>query len=168
MINYFSACNTLEDLKKEYQRLARIYHPDAGGPQADNAIMAEVNSQHDAVFVRLKEAHNRAAADSSTIRPTTETPEEFRAIIEALMKISGITVELCGSWLWISGNTKPNKEALKAAGCMWSNSKGMWYWRHAEDGCHWSRGKKSIGDIRLKYGSQVYSSNAKQAAAIEA
>ena len=34
-----------------------------------------------------------------------ETASDFIQIINALMKIKGIKVELCGSWLWISGNT---------------------------------------------------------------
>ena len=82
--------------------------------------------------------------------------EEFINIINALCKIPGLIVELCGCWLWISGDTRPHKEELKAAGCRWSSSKKMWYWRHQEDGAHWSRGKKSMGEIRMKYGSQTF------------
>jgi len=168
MTNYFANVNTLNDLKKEYRNLARIYHPDTGSAQASNAIMAEINAEYDALFARLKAAHNAAAAEEgSTVHATTETPEEFRAVVEALLKLDGLTVELCGAWLWISGDTRRHKEALKAAGCRWSASKKMWYWRHAEDGAHWSRGKSSISDIRNKYGSQVYTAGGRQAVAIE-
>ena len=73
-----------------------------------------------------------------------------------LLKLDGLEVELCGSWLWIGGNTRENKEALKAAGCRWSNNKKLWYWRHEEDGRSWSRGKKTMSQIRSKYGSQVF------------
>ena len=45
---------------------------------------------------------------------------------------------------------------LKAAGCRWSNNKKLWYWRHEEDGRSWSRGKKTMSQIRSKYGSQVF------------
>lgn len=30
-MRYFNNCNTLDELKKEYRRLAMIHHPDRGG-----------------------------------------------------------------------------------------------------------------------------------------
>ena len=39
--------------------------------------------------------------------------------------------EICGSWLWISGDTKPHKERLKELGCRWSKRKQKWYKRGA-------------------------------------
>ena len=73
---------------------------------------------------------------------------------DALLRLDSIEVELCGAWLWISGDTYKHREALKACGYLWSRSKQRWYWRHAEDDCRWSRGKASMGEIRSKYGSE--------------
>lgn len=42
----------------------------------------------------------------------------------------------------------------------WSSNKKMWYWHHAEDGAHWSRGKKTMNQIRQKYGSQTFAGTA--------
>lgn len=155
---YFNHCRTLDELKKEYRRLAALHHPDHGG---DNATMAAINNEYQTRFEVLKKQHN-ASADEH--HQTTEAPEEFINIINALCKIPGLIVELCGCWLWISGDTRPHKEELKAAGCRWSSSKKMWYWRHQEDGAHWSRGKKSMGEIRMKYGSQTFAGAAGAAA----
>lgn len=149
-MKYFTNIRTLDELKAAYRRLALKYHPDMGG---STEIMQEINNEHDELFEQLKSRHN-AAADAD--HQTTETPEEFRDIIEQLLKLDGLTVELCGSWLWIGGNTREHKDALKAAGCRWSNNKKLWYWRHAEDGARWSRGRRSMGEIRTKYGSQVF------------
>lgn len=148
---YFDECTTLDELKAVYRKLAIQYHPDRGG---DVRIMQAINAEHDRRFEQLKRAHNeQAAAPDSTVRATTETPEEFRQIVEALLQIDGINVELCGSWLWIDGNTYEHKSELKAAGCRWSRSKQKWYWRHAEDGARWSRGRVTMEGIREKYGS---------------
>lgn len=150
MAQFFKDVNTLEELKREYRRLVMIHHPDHGG---DTATMQAINAEHDALFDALKAKHN---AEHDAEHQTTETPEEFREIIEALLRMDGVEVELCGSWLWIGGNTRAHKDALKAAGCRWSSSKKLWYWRHAEDAHRWHRGRSTIGEIRTKYGSQYF------------
>ena len=149
-MKYFTNINTLDELKAAYRRLSMKHHPDRGG---DTATMQEINAEHDELFELLKKQHN-ASADE--FHQTTETPEEFREIIELLLKLEGLTVELCGSWLWIGGDTRQHKETLKAAGCHWSNNKKLWYWHHAEEGRKWRRGKATMSDIRMKYGSQVF------------
>ena len=147
MAQFFKNVNSLDELKKEYRRLVMINHPDHGG---DTATMQAINAEHDALFEALKAKHN---AEHDEDHQTTETPEEFREIIEALLRMDGVEVELCGSWLWIGGNTRAHKDDLKAAGCRWSSSKKLWYWRHAEDAHRWHRGRSTIGQIRTKYGS---------------
>ena len=103
----------------------------------------------------LKVAHNQQADEH---HQTTETPDEFRDIVERLLRMDGLEVELCGSWLWIGGNTREHKDGLKTAGCRWSSNKKLWYWHHAEEGCRWHRGTKTINQIRSKYGSQTFRS----------
>ena len=147
---YFQSCHTLDELKREYRRLAMKYHPDRGG---DTETMKRINAEYDEMFAILKAAHNKTADE---YHQTTEAPEEFRNIIDYLMKLDGLEIELCGSWLWIGGNTKAHKDELKKAGCRWSNNKKLWYWHHAEEGHHWRKGGSTMGQIRSKYGSQVF------------
>lgn len=153
MTRFFENVETLEQLKAEYRRLTKLHHPDCGG---DLETMKQINIEHDRLFEILKAKQNAKADADSTGRTkrTTETAEEFRTILEKLMRIDGLEVELCGSWLWIGGETKPHKDELKAAGCRWSRNKGMWYWHHKEEGQKWHRGKSTMGEIRSKYGSQ--------------
>lgn len=150
MMQYFENVKTLEDLKKQYCRLAMKFHPDMGG---NTEIMQQINAEHDRLFETLKEKHN-ATADE--YHKTTETPEEFRAVIEFLIKLHGIVAELCGSWVWVSGDTKPHKEQLKTAGFHWSQNKKQWYWHHEEPGRKWRRENTSMADIRRKYGNQIF------------
>ena len=43
-MDFFSECNSAEDTKLLYHKLAKIFHPDRGG---DKDMMAELNAQYD-------------------------------------------------------------------------------------------------------------------------
>lgn len=157
MKKYFETCKTLDELKAEYRKSALANHPDAGGSKE---AMQEINAAYGEAFERLKAQQNAAAADdpSGRVKATAEAPEDFIQIIAALLKLDGLEVELCGRWLWIGGNTKAHKEALKVAGCRWCPKKGLWSWHFSEDGVRYrKRGNTSMADIRSKYGSQRFS-----------
>ena len=73
--------------------------------------------------------------------------------------MDGVNVELCGRWLYISGNTKEHRETLKAMGCKYAPKKApdMWTWHYAEDDTyHGKRKAKTMEYIRGVYGSEVY------------
>ena len=160
MRKYFEACRTLDELKAAYRKAALANHPDTGGTVA---AMQEINAEYEEAFNRLKLQQNTAAAADPTgsVKATTEAPEDFMAIIAALLKLDGLEVELCGRWLWIGGETRKHKEALKAAGCRWCSKKCLWSWHFAEDDVkRRRRGGASMGEIQSKYGSQRFTRGA--------
>lgn len=112
---------TLEELKSAYKRLAIANHPDHGG---STETMQQINAEYTDLFEQLKNTHRNAAGEQYTSRDTTdEAPAEFIELIEKLIRLPGIIIELCGSWLWITGDTKPVKDELKSIGFRWSSSK---------------------------------------------
>lgn len=149
-MKYFTTCTTLEALKKEYRRLCMIHHPDRGG---DAATMAAINNEYDEAFHRLQHQHRTTEASDSTTAEAEEVPEEFRAVISRLVVLAGIDVEICGSWIWVTGATYPNREALKAAGCRYSKNKVAWYWHPAGEHSR-SRKQLSLDEIRQLHGSE--------------
>lgn len=156
-MTYFNDITTIEELKKAYRKLCQLNHPDNGG---NVATMAAINNEYTEMFNILKDRHNEAAKADSTgkTRPVNECPEEFINIISHLVSLKGLVVELCGSWIWISGDTKAYKETLKAIGCRWASKKLMWYWRNEKDAVR-SRKPKSMDYIRNTYGSESYSTS---------
>lgn len=70
-MKYFTNCQTLDELKKEFRRLCMLHHPDRGG---DTATMAAINAEYEALFPALKLAYNRTAET-----PTTETAASTRS-----------------------------------------------------------------------------------------
>ena len=164
MTKYFVNCKTLDELKKAYKAAAMKYHPDMGG---DTATMQAINAEYEARFEVLKRSQNEQAAEDTTgkTHATTESAGDFITIIDHLLKMDGIEVELIGRWLWISGDTKPHKEALKACGCRWSSQKKRWSWHYAEDGVKWHRSSgKSMDQLRMKYGSTTFNRTASNTA----
>lgn len=157
---FFSGVTTLEELKKEYRQLCMLHHPDLGG---NTETMQQINREYEHVFNLLKDQHNQAAAEEAErepnpakrhTRPINETPEEYQEIILKLLKIGGIEIELCGSWLWIFGDTYAHKAELKAAGCKWASKKYMWYWRPESEACTGNRKSRTMKYIRQRYGSE--------------
>ena len=147
MKNFFEGIETREQLKSAYRKLAMKYHPDHGG---DNATMAEINNQYDALDKILPSEGQNGERYQPKHR---EAPENFRAAVVAVQDIPDIEVELCGSWIWITGNTRPHCETFKAAGYRWSANKRAWYWH--EEG-YSRKGKKhyTMDEIRMLHGSE--------------
>lgn len=152
-MTYFNDCKSIEELKKKYRKLAQANHPYNGGnPEAMKAI----NAEYEKAFNRLKDIHNKEAAADTTGKKRTmnETAAEYMEIIQKIISFSGIVIELCGSWVWVSGNTYEYKKELKEAGFHWASTKKMWYWRSEADAVR-SRGKMTMDQIRTKYGTEA-------------
>lgn len=150
-MKWFNNPTTAEELKEQYRKLAMKYHPDMGG---DVEKMKEINNEYDILFPRLKDIHRSAKGETYTAEnPTAETPDEFKHIIDRLVRMDGINIELCGSWLWITGNTVAHKEELKAMGFKWAAQKKAWFFHHGEYRKR-SRKTMSMNRIREMYGSE--------------
>lgn len=146
-LKWFSECATQEEAKKRFHELAKAHHPDLGG---DESIMQQINAEYDLVANALP----RTNAKGETYQPASENaemPDVFRAAIIAAIHLDGVRIELCGNWLWLTGDTKKHKETLKAAGYRWSPNKNAWYWHY---GVYHKRGNRSLtmDEIRVKYG----------------
>lgn len=147
---YFENIETTEELKNRYRQVAKMLHPDFGGNEEDFKKMV----------VEYEKATEKLLKGDTT--DTLETMEKFRDIIDELLSYNDIIIEVCGNWIWISGNTKPIKEEIKALGCFWARKKKMWYYRPQD--YKKLRGKKStlsMEEIRGKYGSKIFQSKAK-------
>lgn len=54
---------------------------------------------------------------------------ETARIARELKKLSGITVKIDRSWLWVTGDTRIHKEILKSLGLRWSKKRTAWYYK---------------------------------------
>lgn len=152
---HFTTCTTAEELKETYRRLCKQWHPDLNPDPRAAETMKEINAEYDEVWPKLKDRHRSQKGETYTAKEQTqERPEIFRAVIMAAVHMENVTIEICGRWLWISGETRPYKDILKALGCRWAPKKAAWYY-HAPGEWSPSRGRASMDDIRSFYGSVI-------------
>ena len=67
-------------------------------------------------------------------------------------KIEGVKVELIGTWVWVSGDTKTHIDTFKKIGLHYAPSKKKWYF--TESKYNNKNRKQSMKTIRARYGSQ--------------
>jgi curved DNA-binding protein CbpA len=141
--------DTLETLKKQYKALCLKHHPDVGG---SNEAMKIVNAEYTTLFEKLKNVHTNAEGKQYH-KETKETPQQFIEIIDRLIRFDGITIEIIGSFVWCSKNTKPYKDELKQMGFKWSAQKTSWYLAPKDYKRH-SKKVYNLDEIRQMFGSQ--------------
>lgn len=150
-MKYFTNCTTAEEVKKTFHKLAMKMHPDNGGNAQE---FVEMKQEFEKAFESLKNTHKNAKGETYT-KESTENAGEFAEMIEKLIHIVGIKVEICGSWLWVSGDTKSCKDLLKEMHFHWSKNKSSWYF-HFEPYRKRNNNKYSLDDIRNMFGSQEF------------
>lgn len=152
---YFNNPETLEELRKQYKELLKKYHPDNGG--SEEATKA-INCEYEELFKVLKNRHERKSSGAENKSSYDNMKYDFtedaklRDIIQKIIHFSDISIEICGSWVWISGNSYPHRKELKEIGFKWASQKKQWYW-HSEAYVKRSRKTLSMDAIRNYYGS---------------
>ena len=138
---------SLSDVKQVYRKLASVNHPDKGG---STETMQLINT----AFSELcKYFELNATLD---INQETETNQSFDfSFVDALKTLHGVVIEICGYWVWLSGNTYPHKEIISNLGFKFSGAKKSWYWSPTIDTSKYKRGSKSMKNIRQEFGSKI-------------
>ena len=161
-MKYFNNCKTAEELKKEYRKLAKQLHPDLGGNAEEFKLM---QNEYEKMWERLKSVHTNSNGEAYT-KETEETPEQFKEIINTLIHLNGIEIEICGSWIWLTGNTKEHKEILKDLKFRYASKKKAWYY-HTEPYRKKSKRELTLDEIRDIYGIKRYKKNDEKELALQ-
>lgn len=139
---------TLNDIKQVYRKLASVNHPDKGG---NTEMMQLINT----AFAELcKYFETNQTLDIN--QDDNESAHSFDfSFLDILKTLHGVIIEVCGYWVWLSGNTYPHKETISNLGFKYSGAKKSWYWSPTINISSYRRGSKSMRQIRKDYGSQI-------------
>lgn len=152
---YFSACDSVDSVRKEYRKQAFIVHPDRGG---STAAMQELNAEYERALIHFSSAassddQNGYKFDATQEKSAIDKLSEFLA-----SRVQGVDVELVGTWIWVD-TTRTNVAAhnlLKSLSFEWSPKRKRWYFAtnrmNKQAKRHW-HSNQSMEDIRRKYGS---------------
>ena len=147
----FDHIHDLKELKATFAKMAFAAHPDHGGSDTE---MIRVMAEYRAAYARIKNGTDAKGTKDKEAFSADSFGDEYVAIINSLLRLEGLSLELCGTWIWIGGTTKPHKDSLKGLGCRWSPKKGLWYWRPEEYARRGPKRNYTIDEIRLMHGSK--------------
>lgn len=146
MINFkeeFLKVETIEKAKQLYKRLAKVYHPDKGGNSEQFKIL---NNEYHRFIDNFSKVHFEDV-------DFEDLNMELEKIIADILHYENIVIEVIGSWLWVSGDTKEIKDVLKVLGFKWASKKKMWFFGDLKKSK--SRGNMEMEDIKNRYGSKT-------------
>lgn len=142
MIKYFEFGLTEEELKKAYKKHVKNLHPDNFGNEEQ---FKEMQNEFEK-YTSFGNGENDKTSNNAASR------QAFKDIINNIINYN-IEIEICGSWIWLTGDTYAIKEELKTLKFRWSSSKKKWYYTESEKSK--TRFTQDMEKIRLKYGSEV-------------
>ena len=145
ILKEFQGVEGINEAKKIYKTLAKKLHPDIGGSEED--------------FKILNEIYNNLIEHKIYFSNSSKFDIELEKIISLILHFENINIELVGSWIWVSGDTKEIKEKLKEIGFKWASKKKMWYYGEMKAK---NPNPKSMEEIKTKYGSETLKSNEKK------
>jgi hypothetical protein len=145
---YFTDFSSIDMVKKQYKKLAFKLHPDVGGSTEE---MQQLNNEYEAALKQI-EYIDKTTGETKT--RSYQFDKEYIDLIEKLIKLNmeNVDIEICGFFIWLTGNTKEYKDDLKTFGLWYSRDKQAWYYKPA-----WYKGHNtkaySMDTIRNTYGS---------------
>jgi hypothetical protein len=146
-MNFFNHCKTLDEVKTTYRQLALLHHPDKGG---ETATMQHINREYAFITAKLTKGANLSEDEAEK---QMRFSEEYQRVVEQIINLEGITVELVGFWIWVTGDTFPVRAALSEAGLFYASKKVAWYYR--SEAYKLKKGSnKTLDEIKVKYGSE--------------
>ena len=134
----FKGIEGINEAKKIYKQLAKKLHPDVGGS--------------DELFKMLNSIYTNILENEIYFSNEFKFDLEIEKIISQILHYENILIEVVGSWVWVSGDTREIKEKLKELNFKWASKKKLWFYGEMKGR---NPNEKSMEDIKSKYGCET-------------
>ena len=156
-ITYFNleAIKSRSDIRTQYLKLAKKYHPDVCktlAPDEANRIMKLINAELEYLDNNYTKFINQDNKEASFKEKSFINLDKFKKALDPVIALQGVNIEICGSWVWVSGYTLPYQKIFNQAGYFWSRSKKAWFYNGQVTKCGF-KGHYTMGQIRDMHGS---------------
>jgi len=141
----FKGIEGINEAKKIYKQLAKKLHPDTGGS--------------DELFKMLNSIYTNIIENKIYFSNEFKFDLEIEKIISQILHFENIVIEVVGSWIWLSGDTKSIKDNLKELNFKWASKKKMWYYGEMKGR---NPKEKSLEEIKSKYGCEIVRTKEKE------
>ena len=134
----FKGIEGINEAKKIYKQLAKKLHPDVGGS--------------DELFKMLNSIYTNILENGIYFSNEFEFDLEIEKIISQILHYENILIEVVGSLVWVSGDTREIKEKLKELNFKWASKKKLWFYGEMKGR---NPNEKSMEEIKGKYGCET-------------
>jgi len=134
---------TPEQIKKRYRELSLKYHPDLWP-----------NGQHMQSMINAAYETLKGFSGDLEEKPDVDIAAHIGSALFALSDLPGLEFEICGTWLWVTGDHKAHTQALKDAGLRHKYKSERWYLGDPGQRKRRSRRPWSHSKIQNVHGSQ--------------
>lgn len=153
----FTNCRTVAETKQYYKKYSFKFHPDTGGShdafvKMQAQYLAKLKSLNGQTSFGFDKKEHRYYYNENV---ETEIMEKIDQLIK--LKMIDVQIELVGTWLWLTGNTKPYRDKLKELELRWHSKRIKWFYHTKTYKRRMS--KLSFDQIRLAYGSKTFESD---------
>ena len=159
--NLFFGCTSKGEVQLRFDELSKVFNDQ---DEMLNTIKVEYSTLMSVLAEsKLDEAvEEKANVSEKTVEIVKEKATVTEKIKELQGKIdpAGLHLEICGTWLWVTGKTYPVRDTLKELGFRYSSNKLCWYYRQFDPkvGIDHRSGNQEpvpLEMIREKYGASV-------------
>ncbi len=140
----FENITGINEAKKLYKQLAKKLHPDVGGSNEE--------------FKILNNVYNDLIEHKIFFSSESKFDIELEKVISQILHYENIIIEVIGSWIWISGDTRAIKDKLKDLTFKWASKKKKWYYGEMKGR---NPKQKSMAEIKSKYGCETVKTKSK-------
>ena len=142
--NLFYGCTSAAEVQLRFDDLLKVFI-------GQDEMLRAIRTEYSTLMNVLTPAQTEQPVENEEAVKERATVAEKIKELQGKLNPEGLHLEICGTWLWVTGKTFPVKDSLKELGFRYSANKLSWYYRQ-DDHRSSNQAPVPLEMIREKYG----------------